>query len=67
MRILHLAASTVEADVETALELALAAGKTFVAATIQSLVQPSTPTVPIVKIGQPSSATYDQLLLAVGR
>lgn len=67
VRILHLAASTVESDVETALDLALAAGSPFVAATIRTLVQPSTPTVPIVEIGLPSSASYDQLLLAVGR
>jgi hypothetical protein len=67
VRILHLAASTVEADVETALELALAAKTTFGSATIRSLVRTTTPTVPHVAIGEPSSASYDQLLQAVGR
>ena len=60
VRILHLAASTIEAEVETALERALAAGTTFGSATIRSLVR--TPTIPPVTIGEPSSATYDQLL-----
>ena len=67
VRILHLAASTTQADVETALELALAAGTAFTAATIRSLVQPSTATVPTVTIGEPSAASYDRLLQAVGR
>ena len=67
MDTLHLAASTTQADVETALELALAAGTAFTAATIRSLVQPSTATVPTVTIGEPSAASYDRLLQAVGR
>lgn len=67
VRILHLAASTTQADVETALELALAAGTPFTSTTIRALVQPSTATVPEVTIGEPSSASYDRLLQAVGR
>ncbi len=67
MRILHLAASTIEAEVETAVELALAKGGTFGSATIRSLIRTTTPTVPPISIGEPSLSSYDQLLQVVGR
>lgn len=67
VRLLHLAASTVEADVEMALELALEAGISPVAQAIRGLVRPATQVVPAVYIGEPSLVSYDQLLVAVGQ
>jgi hypothetical protein len=68
VRLLHLAASTVEADVEIALQLALDTGVSPVADTIRGLVRPTPQAVPaLVQIGEPSLASYDRLITAVGR
>jgi hypothetical protein len=68
VRLLHLAASTVEADVELALQMALDQGLSPVADKIRGLVRPTPPVVPeLVQVGAPSLASYDQLLLAVAQ
>ena len=67
IRILHLAASTTEADVELALQLALDQGIPPVLDTIRGLVRPHAQPLPTVHIGEPSLVSYDQLLLAVGQ
>jgi hypothetical protein len=69
LRILHLAASTIEADVEAALALLLAAGKRMTADAVKALVSAATATAiavpdlapPLVDLG-----AYDALLGEVG-
>jgi len=65
VRILHLAASTSQADVELALQLALDAGKTFDAELVRALVRPRRAMPPIVSIGEPDLSRYDALLTRV--
>lgn len=67
VRILHLAASSGQADVEVALELALATSARFNVDTVRALLRPTTPVVPRVDIGAPSLDSYDRLLTAVAR
>ena len=67
VRILHLAASTTEADVEAALVLALEAGERFDAEAVRALVQPRQAEPPTVAIPEPDLASYDALLQAVGK
>lgn len=62
VRILHLAASTMESTVDTALELLLAAGDRFDYAAVKDLAQPEVTAVPDVRIGAPDLEAYDQLL-----
>lgn len=63
VRILHLAASTMESTVEEALVQLLKAGTTFDYVTVQKLAQPRTSDVPLVSIGTPDLGVYDRLLV----
>lgn len=62
VRILHLAATTLECDVEKALRKLLAESQAFGFAEVQDLVAPKTVTVPVIRIGEPCLADYDDLL-----
>ncbi len=62
MRILHLAASTMEATVEAALERSLATGGPLDYAAVRAIASPEQPTVPVVAIPSPDLAAYDCLL-----
>ena len=62
VRILHLAASTIEAQVERALEQLLERGTAFDYAMVKAIAKPEQATVPDVKIPQPDLAAYDLLL-----
>jgi hypothetical protein len=63
VRILHLAASTSEADVETALQIVLEAGKSLTFATVRDLVQvPTMHQVPAIHVPALDLSTYDQLI-----
>lgn len=62
VRILHLAASTMEATVEAALERQLAAGGALDYATVRAIASPERPSVPVVAIPAPDLGTYDGLL-----
>jgi len=65
LRVLHLAASTMEHDVEVALEALQEAGDAFDAATVKARVRPEVKMVPQVDIGAPDFRAYDALLAAV--
>lgn len=65
VRVLHLAASTMEASVEAALDELLATDKPFDYAAVKSIVKPEESAVPELSIGLPDLAAYDELL-AVG-
>jgi hypothetical protein len=62
VRILHLAASTMEATVEAALEQSLATGGPLDYAAVRAIASPERPTVPAVAIPSPDLAAYDCLL-----
>lgn len=62
VRILHLAASTMEADVERALEELLARGERPDFAAVKALAAPEKPTVPQINIPAPDLTVYDRLL-----
>jgi hypothetical protein len=62
VRILHLAASTMESTVETALVDLLEQGHVFDYAVVRKLACPETPTVPQVRIPEPDLLGYDELL-----
>jgi hypothetical protein len=62
VRILHLAASTMEADVERALEELLARGERPDFAAVKALAAPEKPTVPQINIPPPDLTVYDRLL-----
>jgi hypothetical protein len=62
VRILHLAASTMEATVEAALERSLATGGPLDYAAVRAIASPERPTVPAVAIPSPDLAAYDCLL-----
>ncbi len=62
VRLLHLAATTSERQVEAALRAQLAAGATCDYASVQAHVRPPAPTVPVVHIPRPDLAHYDALL-----
>lgn len=66
VRILHLAASTFEADVELALAAMLEARAPFDYAAVRDLASPAKPAVPVVMIPRPDLAAYDKLLQAGG-
>jgi hypothetical protein len=66
VRILHLAASTLEAHVEAALETLLTNGVPLDYAAVKALAQPEAPTVPPVCIGAPDLSIYDRLLSSGG-
>lgn len=62
MRILHLAASTMETDVAQALERLLAAGTVPTAEQVRALVAPEAPAVPALAAGTVDLTEYDGLL-----
>jgi hypothetical protein len=62
VRILHLAASTMQADVEAALETLLARSEQPDFATVKALAAPETLPIPEVHIPPPDLAAYDRLL-----
>jgi transposase InsO family protein len=62
LRILHLAASTQEADVHTALELLLDAGQVPEAERVKELVRPVAPPIPAMSAPAVDLAVYDTLL-----
>lgn len=62
LRILHLAASTLESDVELALELVLAAGAVPTADVIKDLAAPERPTLPLMIQPSIDLTDYDGLL-----
>lgn len=62
VRILHLAASTMEHDVERALETILARGDRPDFASVKALAAPEKPLIPSVHIPAPDLAVYDRLL-----
>ncbi|MCC7380273.1 MAG: IS21 family transposase [Deltaproteobacteria bacterium] len=63
VRILHLAASTMEAEVEKALASLVEAGSPFDYAAVQAIASPIHPTIPMVDIPAPDLAGYDALLM----
>jgi transposase InsO family protein len=65
VRILHLAASTMEIDVAQALERLLAAGTVPTAEQVRALVSPERPEVPALAVGAVDLAEYDGLLAPV--
>lgn len=67
VRILHLAASTMEADVERALETLLATGEPFEYASVRALAAPPDPVVPEIRVPEPDLGVYDALLVGGGR
>ena len=63
VRILHLAATTMEATVDSALSLLLEAGESFDYAEVRDLAEPKVPEVPVlVWSGKPDLKIYDRLL-----
>lgn len=62
VRILHLAASTMESQVEKALAAVLERGGSFDYATVKAQVSPDEPAVPQVAIGAPDLSQWDDLL-----
>ncbi|MCP5127739.1 MAG: hypothetical protein H6973_19635 [Gammaproteobacteria bacterium] len=62
LRLLHLAASTQEADVQAALERVLEAGQVPEPDRVRELVRPATPVVPALAIPAVELASYDALL-----
>lgn len=67
VRILHLAASTMETTVEAALRALLDAGKSFDYADVQRLAAPHQGEHPIVHIAAPDLASYDAFLVGGAR
>jgi hypothetical protein len=65
VRILHLAASTMQSTVERALTSLLDAAEPFDYARVRALAEPEPVTVPEVKLPPPDLAAYDELLEAV--
>lgn len=63
LRILHLAASTIEADVAAALALLLGDGKTITAEAVKALISSSTIEVPVLAPSTVDLAEYDTLLV----
>ena len=62
VRILHLAASTMESQVERALEDLLDGGEPFDFAQVKELAAPTPTAVPEVKIGEPDLSSFDRFL-----
>jgi hypothetical protein len=67
VRILHLAASTMESSVEAALQALLDAGAGFDYADVQRLAAPHEPEHPVVHIAAPDLAAYDAFLAGGAR
>jgi transposase len=66
VRILHLAASTLESRVEAALETLLAHGARFDYAAVKAIAAPEKSAVPLVRIPRPDPAAYNELLCSGG-
>lgn len=66
VRILHLAASTMESDVDAALGKLLSDGKLPDYAAVKAVVQPERPAIPDVQIPPPDLGVYDGLLQQAG-
>jgi hypothetical protein len=66
LRILHLAASTMEALVEQALLRLLTSGAVFDYAAVRAIASPEQPAIPTVAIPTPDLAVYDGLLATGG-
>lgn len=62
LRVLHLAASTMESDVEAALALLLADDQPPTIRQVRELVDPDKPEVPAVAVQTPDLLGYDALL-----
>ena len=63
VRILHLAATTMEATVDSALSLLLGAGESFDYAEVRDLAEPKVPVAPALTLsGKPDLKIYDRLL-----
>ena len=63
VRILHLAATTMEANVDSALSLLLEAGQPFDYAEVRELAEPRPPEAPALRLsGKPDLKIYDGLL-----
>ena len=63
VRILHLAAQTMEATVDSALSLLLEAGQPFDYSEVRDLAEPKVPEAPLLTLsGQPDLKIYDRLL-----
>jgi hypothetical protein len=67
VRILHLAASTMESTVEVAVALLLEQGRPFDYVTVRELAAPERPAVPDVQIAAPDLRVYDALLAGGAR
>ena len=63
VRILHLAATTMEPLVEKALDGLLASGAAFDFVSVQALCTPEPAAFPVIAIGEPNLALYDDLLV----
>jgi hypothetical protein len=66
VRVLHLAASTLESRVERTLSELLARDERFDYARVRELASPAPPETPVVRIGSPDVAGYDALLRGAG-
>lgn len=66
VRILHLAASTMQSTVEATLTKLLTCGDRLDFAAVKALCDPDKPVVPIVHIPQPDLSVYDRLLSVGG-
>jgi hypothetical protein len=66
LRILHLAASTMEKPVEDALAAVLDAGEPLSFEAVRERVDPTRPVVPMIDIPPPDLAAYDRLLTSGG-
>ena len=66
VRILHLAASTYESTVDTALKTLLGQGHRFDYAAVKAIASPEQPSVPDIQIARPDPAVYDGLLACIG-
>ncbi len=67
VRVLHLAASTMESQVEAALDELLGREEPFDYAAVRAVVTPGRPSVPEIRIGTPDLGIYDQLIAEAGR
>jgi len=66
LRVLHLAASTSQADVETAALLLLDEGRAPTMEAVRDLVEPPDVTPPVLSVGEPDLAVFDELLVGGG-
>ena len=67
VRVLHLAASTMESQVETALSELLERNQPFDYVMLKEMVEPVRPDIPEILIAAPDLKIYDQLIAEAGR